>query len=252
MKRALRLVLVPLVLATVMPATQGAAIGPRAPPAPWKDPSGPPTEPDVWLKRLVGRFRFEGMIHVPSIGDCGELPPENPEEPPPPFVPGCQSVTGIGDCVAVGASPGVQCVLNLSWPDLYDVDFEAGSVSSVPGAVAYLDPSMALFGLDPREGAIRYLLVDKKGLPEGGLGKVNGHFATFMTECVNEPVGCVRVMRFEAQPERNIIFMRIDVLRGLGQTLTTSSAEEPASSIVLSMRRVAEGQPLQPQRSRSR
>lgn len=63
--------------------------------------------------------------------------------------------------------------------------FRTGDV--VPGAVSYLNPAMALFGLDSRNSAINYLLVDNKGLPEGGLGRNTGNRATFRTRCVNQP-----------------------------------------------------------------
>ncbi|HEY7687928.1 MAG TPA: hypothetical protein VH835_04525, partial [Dongiaceae bacterium] len=82
-----------------------AAARPHEPPLKWRDPNGPPTEPEIWLRRLVGTYRFEGVVHVVPMGDCGELPPdpaqqENPGPPPPPA---CQTIEGMGDCTGIGA-----------------------------------------------------------------------------------------------------------------------------------------------------
>ena len=47
---------------------------------------------------------------------------------------------------------------------------------------------MLLFGLDPAQSAIHHLMVDNKGLPEGGPGSNTGNRATFKTTCVNAPI----------------------------------------------------------------
>jgi hypothetical protein len=197
----------------------------RQPPPKWKDPAGPPVEMDAWLRRLVGRFRFEGVIHVLGTED--------------------RSIKGVGDCVSIGAGPGVQCVLNVSWLDIYIVNFggdnldsPGGGVSTVPGAVSYLNPAMILFGLDPGKAAINHLLVDNKGLPEGGLGTNTGNRATFRTRCVNQPGvvgGCERILRIEAAADARILYIWIDVEMG------PKGIDPPVSSIVLSLRRVAAG-----------
>jgi hypothetical protein len=219
-----------------------AGAQPRAPPPPWKDPAGPPTEMEVWLRRLVGRFRFEGMVHVMSMGDCAPLPPQG-SDPPPPFVSACETVEGIGDCISIGTSPGVQCVLNVRWEDLYDVNFEEGTVTAAPGAVSYLNPAMALFGMDPGKASINYLLVDNKGLPEGGLGSNTGNRAMFKTACVNLDVNCQRIVRIEARPDARLLYMWIEV--------ESVDTRELVSSVMLTMRRLPQGAPA-PAARRSR
>jgi hypothetical protein len=209
-------------------ASSGALAQPREPPPAWEDPSGPPTEPDVWLKRLVGRYTFEGMV---QIGDCAPLPSMGAAPPPLPKT-SCTGIKGKGDCVGIGDGPGVQCVLNVAWQDLYQVNFDSGEVSAVPGAVSYLDPAMILFGLDPGNSAIQYLLVNNKGLPEGGPGFNFGNRATFLTRCVNEPVGCRREIRIDAKPESSLLHISIDVG---GET---SGVEATVSSVVMTLRRV--------------
>jgi hypothetical protein len=214
-------------------ACDDAIAQPHAPLPPWTDPAGPPTEMDVWLRRLVGRFQFDGLVHVVSMGDCAPLPPEGSETPPP-FVSACAPVEGVADCIAIGTGPGVQCVLNVRWNDLYDVDFEGGSVTAAPGAVSYLNPSMALFGLDPGQASINYLLVDNKGLPEGGLGSNTGNQAKFETDCVNLDVYCQRIIRIEAKPDARVLYKWIDA--------ESVSTREKLSTITLSMRRIEQAE----------
>lgn len=68
----MRIMTLALLVAGALMTVNDAHAQARQPPRQWKDPSGPPVGMDVWLRRLVGRFRFEGMVHVPSKGDCGE------------------------------------------------------------------------------------------------------------------------------------------------------------------------------------
>jgi hypothetical protein len=204
--------------------------------------SGPPTPMDVWLRRLVGSFRFEGMVHVVARGDCAPLPPDPAkqgqmsEAPPEPF---CRSIKGTGDCVAIGKSPGVQCVLNVSWKDMFEmvmqkaeadgdsVDASPTGVFELPGGVPSMDPAMALFGLNPGKSQIEYLLVNNKGMPEGGSGSVAGNRATFKTRCVNEatllaamkpenfnnrmPDTCQRIIHFDAKPDSKVVLITMDI-----------------------------------------
>jgi hypothetical protein len=204
--------------------------------------AGPTTPADVWLRRLVGKYRFEGLVHVVARGDCAPLPPDPAkqdqmsEAPPEPY---CRSIKGSGDCVAVGKGPGVQCVLNVFWQDMYELVMQksepgAESVDAsptgnfeLPGGVAYLDPSMALYGLDPVNSAISYLVVDNKGMPEGGPGHVSGNRATFKTTCVNAPTllnamkpeefndrmpgSCLRIIHFDAKQDSKVVLVTMDI-----------------------------------------
>jgi hypothetical protein len=190
----------------------------------------PPVEMDAWLRRLIGRFSFEGFVHVPSNGRCG-APGRSVLEIP------CQTIKGMGECVGVGTGPGVQCMFNVSWLDIWIWDPDENGYR--PAALSYLNPAMALFGLDPGNGAISHLLVDNKGLPEGGLGANTGNQATFRTTCVNEPGivgGCERIFRIEAKADARMLYMWIDVEKGL------KHEGPPWSSVVLTLRRIAPGQ----------
>jgi hypothetical protein len=187
---------------------------------------------DVWLRRLVGTFSFEGAVQVALLPEyeknlCGTLPPAPGEDPPmeAPATPYCTGIHGKGDCVGVGNGPGVQCVLNVTWQEIHEV--EEGVVYNLPGFVPYLNPAMTLHGLDPGKSAINYLLVDHKGLPEGGFSDIRGNRAIFNTPCVNTPAlfnamkldrvddrtlqTCERVLYIDAKPDSRVIHMSIDI-----------------------------------------
>lgn len=144
----------------------------------------------------------------------------------------------MGDCISIGAGPGVQCVLALQWPEMYEADFETATIEAIPGAIPYLDPAMAMFGIDRTNASLSYLLVDHKGLPEGGLGSNVGTRAVFVTPCVNEPVSCRRTVRIEARPDANLHYMWIEVESGY--------PPNPVSTITLTMRRVPATQEAAP------
>jgi hypothetical protein len=202
-----------------------------------------PAEMGAWLRRLVGKYRFEGMVQVvfemgsanppyPCVTDAG-MPTDY-----------CQGIKGKGDCVAVGDGPGVQCMLNVHWMDIYEVRFQQSDpdaqkvdasptgVFEIPGGVSSLNPAMSLHGLDPAHAGIEYLLVDQKGLPEGGLGFIKGNTATFRTRCVNEAtllnamkprkpsednpgaspwVKCERIVSIDARPDASIVHVTVDI-----------------------------------------
>lgn len=199
------------------------------------DVTVPTPELSVWLQRLTGSFSVEGMTSVPGRADC------------PTF---CVGIKGKANCVAVGKGPGVQCMLNAAWEDQFEIIMysedpnEPVGVFELPGGVSYLDPSVALFGLDPGKSAINYLLVDNKGLPEGKPGQVNGNRATFRMTCVNAPVlfnamkpqrttpyrTCERIIRIDARPDAKVVLVTIDI----------EINDDPFTQLTLSLRRTQE------------
>lgn len=209
-----------------------------------------PAEMAAWLKRLVGRYGVDGLIQVVYYHEgedydehrCAPLPPRPGEDLPPAFVPYCSAIHGKGDCVGIGKGPGVQCVLGVSWQDFYEVvpppdnlDDPPGGMFQLPGGVSNLSPAVALFGLDPVAAGLKYLVVDQKGLPEGGQGSIKGDTATFRTNCVNgaellagmkpppppefpdpprpegPPRTCGRIFRIDAKPDANVLHWSMDI-----------------------------------------
>jgi hypothetical protein len=124
-------------------------------------------------------------------------------------------------------------VLNIKWLDIREMDSEAGGIFNLPGGIANLSPSMMLLGLGAGESAVNYLLVDSKGLPEGGPGTIGGSRVSFTTSCVNAralflsmkpppmpaeppnlrttPRTCERTLRLEARDEARIVYLSMDI-----------------------------------------
>jgi hypothetical protein len=142
---------------------------------------------DVWLRRLPGRFVVEGAA-IPE--GCGVSPPI------------CSNVKGAVDCIGIGTGPGVQCILNVTWPDNWDM-------RGNPIFLSYLDPSMILFGMDPGKNSISMLRVDNKGLPEGGPGFISGNMAKVVNRCVNAGATCERITRIEARSDSSLVYIWI-------------------------------------------
>lgn len=139
----------------------------------WKDPVAAAADPSAttaelaaWLPRLAGKFRYDGILGL-GADDV-------------------RIVKGFSDCRIVGEGPGVQCVININWPEI-------GPNGSRGGPPHNLAPSMILHGLDPGTATIRILQVDSKGLAEGAEGtlKSAGVVKTVMP-CVNAGTNCRR------------------------------------------------------------
>jgi hypothetical protein len=216
-----------------------------------------PAEIGAWMNRLVGRFVIEGMINA----GAGESNAEGDSAGVDCAF--CKAVKGTADCIRIGTGPGVQCMLDAKWEDMYEVvqpitelpeprepiPPPAGAYE-LPGGVSYLSPAMMLFGLDPGKGAIAHLVVNNKGLPEGGPGFVIGNRASFKTSCVNaasmlaamkpppkppQPPDyeiawqtCDRVVHIDASPDAKPLFMMIEI----------NINQDPFTLITLSLRRM--------------
>lgn len=142
-----------------------------------------------WLRRLLGRYTYQGYVDLQGRGKAKDR----------------LNVTGLGTCVGFGAAPGVQCEINVRWPQVRGEDNQP-----LKGSVSSLDPAMILYGLEPDDIGIRYLQVDSRGLAEGAVGLVTGDTATFRTPCVDAPAGCERITRITAIQDSKIIDMQVD------------------------------------------
>lgn len=236
MKNSVRSLLLTVAAAAAGLACASAVANPRAQPEPQLQYAKPVTDPaeiGTWVRQLVGRYRFEGMVQVVYAPRGVPAYPCVTEEGRPQDY--CTGVKGKGDCVAVGKGPGVQCVLNVAWQDIYEIiqpgeqaSTDPVGVFNLPGGVSYLDPAMMLYGIDPGKAALSYLLVDNKGLPEGGTGAIAGTRAVFRVPCVNAPAlfsamkpaprdreegsprSCERIMRIDAKPDARLLYMSVD------------------------------------------
>lgn len=127
-----------------------------------------PAQPDVeaWLRRRVGRFRIEGSWSQLT----------NPNEP-------IAGISGMADCVGVGAGPGIECIVV--------VDGEA---------------RLLTYGFDPGDLRIHYMEVNSRGIVEGGSGVLKGNSLVHRTKIANTEVRpyMERITRTWISPEGEI------------------------------------------------
>ena len=149
-----------------------------------------PSEIITWMRRLVGQFSYEGHVDLRGQGDSADHLP----------------VQGGSICVPFGPAPAVQCEVRVTWPERRGENGEP-----IPGGVSTLDPGMILYGFEPDELGIRYMLVDNRGFAEPALGLVVGDTLVSRGSCVNMPGNCERIARITAPPDLKMITMQIDI-----------------------------------------
>lgn len=207
----------------------------------------------TWLKLLAGSFKVDGVAEVvfdhPSFHAhrCGYVNPDGTV-----VEPFCKNISGRADCVNIGKGPGVQCILQASWAEMFFLvtgfpqpnpnpgpvpapPEPPPGVYTLPGGNSFLRPAMLMIGMDPHQAGLQFLLVNDKGLPEGGAGSVAGDRATFRTPCVNGPVvlntmrqdliygrpprSCENILHIDAKPDSRYVNLAFDI-RINGETYT--------------------------------
>jgi hypothetical protein len=142
-----------------------------------------------FLRRILGQYTIDGKV---DLGGQGK-----PEDK--------WTAVGTGNCVGFGVAPGVQCELNVKWPQIPGPNGEA-----IMSGVMGMEPMMILYGLEPDELGIRYLQVNNKGLAEGATGYMLNDTVTFKTPCVNTQPGCQRVTRVTTRSDSKVVDFQID------------------------------------------
>jgi hypothetical protein len=197
----------------------------------------PPTAD--WLRRLPGRYDLAGVIyHIEKADFDGALDALDGEPAGTTQLLNewAQPVVGKADCIAFAEAPGLQCVINVSWPDMWN--FKTGRASV--GAVSDLTPAMVLAGVNPADESIRFLLVDKRGLGHPSSLVLKGERAVAKVPCVNLPgvQTCNQKFTLEARATSNLIFVtmsvevrylrsKLDRKLGLDPPLESGTAENP-------------------------
>jgi hypothetical protein len=191
-----------------------ARAGPRdqVPVQPIEKPGAVTVEPAVWTKRLVGRFSIDGAIHHEETVDF-----DRNQDYPDGEVMANQMrlnewdlpVRGRGDCTDIGGGPGLQCVVNMVWPEVWSATGKAQL-----GGIPSLTPAMVLAGLTPplMPAEISFLLVDDKGIVHPGSLTVNGDSAGAKPPCVNLSVlQCAQIFKISAKADTDTLFMELRV-----------------------------------------
>jgi hypothetical protein len=163
-------------------------------------------DPAAWTKRLVGRFRFDGIIHHESeIIDHGS----RDFDPRGAFELWDVALQGRSDCIDFTEAAGLQCVLNVFWHEQW-----RNNLKDQLGGVPDLTPGMLLAGLTPSvPGTIRILEVDKRGLAHPGSVTLGGYTARTRLPCVNTPGAqyCEQIFTITAKPDSRLIFVSFTV-----------------------------------------
>lgn len=191
-----RRALMSLALCAMLAAGAGAA-APRAAAPAGRNDTGAPTgavDAAAWMNRIAGRYRFDGSVvhrEIVDFSDSSDAPPD-PEEPDEGEVRGAylylpewaQPVQGKGDCTSFSEGAGLQCVINIAWPEQWR---DNGKLPL--GGVSDMTPALVLAGLAPTTSpdGIRFLLVDRRGLAHPGTLLLSGDTATVKPACVNLP-----------------------------------------------------------------
>jgi hypothetical protein len=93
-------------------------------------------EMEVWLRRLVGKFRIEGKRWSANRTNM--------------------QVLGTADCLGIGNGTGVSCVISADWK----LDEKSGTSRNSTDPGTAIRPQVLLFGLDPGAMEIRVTHVD--------------------------------------------------------------------------------------------
>jgi hypothetical protein len=156
-------------------------------------------ELEAFLRQLVGRFRHEGSIKL----IWAVTSTVNPEQ-------GCdgagcyvvKAAEGVSDCVGFGNGAGMQCMTHIPWPRFFRPAMGAGEIR---WKGPYLDGAVSLYGIDPDQLGIRFLLVDSQSIAFTELGELDGDTLTFESECPIPPGprsvllgACLRTFRIRA------------------------------------------------------
>ncbi len=121
-----------------------AGAGPREPPVSQQAGESAAVvavvDPAAWMKRLVGRYRFDGVIHHVEMIDFDQFDDARPN----PDIPGSEgdvrgaslyanewseAIGGKGDCIAFSDGPGLQCVTSVVWPETWRVTARPSSAA---------------------------------------------------------------------------------------------------------------------------
>jgi len=149
--------------------------------------------PFNFLAQLVGQFVVEGQVDLHAQGNSEDL----------------RKVSGRANCLGFGSAPGVQCELNLRWPETRGPGGE-----EIPGGVSTLDPAVLLFGFEPALPGVSYVTVDNRGIADTAAGRmISANTLLTRSKCVAVAVtgNCERIARITIEPGFTVIRLSIDL-----------------------------------------
>lgn len=209
-------------------ATRSSAQGPES-----GDHARKLAELDAFLRRLTGRFQYEGVAEDP--GDYCYVPRNSRGIPLICVSAVREPAKGKSDCVGIGEGPGTHCVVNVTWPDFTDPTRRLPGPGKTwfPPLPPALAPSLVLYGIEPRNPGLRLLQIDSKSIAEAALGSLKGDTVTFRTDCANEISACKRIIRIEAPPDGRLIRVWVDI-----EAMPGIDGYHRVAGLTLSLRRI--------------
>lgn len=142
----------------------------------------------AWMQRLVGAFRYAGIVESNSAD-------RNTRQ---------EEVVGEGSCTPAGGEQAVLCEMRVA-----TVRPSGSGGSADPGTK--FNPAVVLFGFEPDELAIRSLFVDSEGIAEPALGLLVGDTLVSREPCAAISGTCSRQVRITADPHGAFVTMHIAV-----------------------------------------
>jgi hypothetical protein len=167
-------------------------------------------EMPAWMSRMVGRFRYSGVVQFYQTTTPGAQVQDFPDRDKTfadgtcdeecfTSIPTLRDAKGLADCIAIGAGAGVHCVIHVVWTEEWKP-----TGMPVDGGVTFLGPASTLYGYDPIASRIRYLILNTRGIAESEAGILNGNTLswTFDTRCESDTTErCRQVTKVQALPD---------------------------------------------------
>jgi hypothetical protein len=147
-------------------------------------------QPLNWLALLVGRFVVDGYVDLHARSSPQDI----------------LKVQGGVECVGFGIAPGVECELKIRWPERVGPKGE-----KILGGSPTLNPGVVLYGFDPAQQGVHYIMVDSEGFAYSAVGlHESADTIQSRTQCSVLPGNCERVVRITAGPGLKSVEMNIE------------------------------------------
>ena len=202
-------------------------LGPPPPPA-LDDAArlGKNQEQRAWLADLVGRFRLDGQVErrgsVPIEVEGG-----NPTYGDTVLT---GDISGVADCDAVGAGPGIHCIINAAWPIVEPLGaIQATSrPEPLPESERFrvMRPAVVMLGLNPDSAEILGSMVDDESIAHTWAGRLESD--TLTARRTND---CLSLLDLDVPPPP--CFQPLEILSGPDGVITMV---QNAGSVTIRMR----------------
>jgi hypothetical protein len=165
-------------------------------------------ELDAWTQRIHGRFRIEGEVQSqvasgPEAGFATRLRKGR--------------ISGVADCAGIGEGPGLQCILNATWPVIDALSMPAGVNMILPRSptesLRTFGPALLVLGVDRKLLEVTALLVTDDTMTHSWAGQLVGNTLTAgrLTGCPQasgngvRDTRCLLSLQVTAEPGSDVV-----------------------------------------------